>query len=231
MIQRVADRWDAVVLFTGEERVGKSTLVLRLTEEVARRTGLPFDWANLCYGGRPLVAAYRAALQSGLASRQIWFDEGGRGLFAGETLDPEQVVIVKTLQQAGVANAILYIATPDVWELAKRIRGRRAVFWVDVVARGTPSAPAPTRADVFERDRKRHFQPTRTLGFSRSRRCPELAGLPYASDDPTWAEYSRHKLDNLSGWLNEADAILDRYERTRGLGKGTDGKEPRSRPR
>lgn len=221
LVDRVLDRYDAVALFTGEERVSKSTGIMRTIQEVERITGTPWAWDALCYGARPLVAAYRSALHApkAVVGKQIWFDEGGRGLFAGETLDPEQVVIVKTLQQAGVANVILYIATPDIWEMAKRIRGRRAVFWVDVDSRGTPRKPAPSHAVVNERDRRRHYRPSRWLGFSVSRRCPELTYAPYRDDDPFWTAYEPHKLANLDGWLEESDAILDRHE-AKLFGKG-----------
>lgn len=217
LVDRILDKWDAVVMWTGEERSSKSTGIMRVLQAVEARlmalgTPVPFDFANLCYRARPLNDAYRRAVRTREYGRQFWYDEGGRGILAGETFDPEQVVITRLLQQAGVANAILYIAIPDPFTLAKKVRGRRAVFWVDTVSRGTERKPAPSKAEVFERDRRRHFQPTSNIGFSQSRRCPELTYLPYPVDDPFWVRYEAHKIRNLDDLFDENDRILDRHE-------------------
>jgi hypothetical protein len=215
LVDRVIDKWDAVLMWTGEERSSKSTGIMRTIQAVEARLAaigrpVPFEFANLCYRARPLNDAYRQAVHSRQAARQFWYDEGGRGMLAGETFDPEQSVIIRLLQQAGVANSILYIAIPDPWTLAKKVRGRRAVYWVDTVSRGTDRKPAPSRAEVFERDRRRHFRRTDDLGFSKSRRCPELTYLPYPPDDPFWVRYEAHKFANLDDVFDENDRILDK---------------------
>lgn len=210
-VERVRDRWDAVVAWTGEEGSAKSTGVLRFVEACVAYSGVPFPWANLCYGPRPMLDAYRRKI----AEEVVWYDEGTRGFLADDTPTPQQKVLVQTLFQGRVRGKILVVALPDIWLLAKKLRGRRAAFWVDVVSRGSPRDPdpPPTEADVLERERRRHYEPTSNLGFSPSLRCPRLTYRPFADDDPRWVEYSRRKDVAFDSQLDEADATLDRAEK------------------
>ena len=208
LVERVAGKWDSVAVFTGEERVSKSTGILRTVEEIQRLTGQPFDWSRLTYGARDLLHAYRSAPPASV----VWYDEGTRGLLAGDTFDPEQRVLTNLLAMAGTKRVILLLAIPDIWLLAKKVRGRRAVYWVHVDSRGTEDRPAPSHAVVHERDRRLWYQPTSNLRLERSLTCPELTFLPYAEKDPLWKRYTAVKENKLDGWFDEAEIILDRHE-------------------
>lgn len=209
---RILDRYDAVHLWTGKERISKSTGALRFVQ-AATAIGCPFDWADLCYSARQLLDSYERAKRDRVPGRIIWFDESARGLLAEETVTPEQRVLKKLLIQAGVVNAILVLVIPDIWQMAKKIRVQRAGFWIHVDSRGGPlSGPAPSHAIVKERDDRLHNKPQQTLGFADSRRCPELTYLPFDDTDPWWVRYSTAKDAALDDWFTEGRAILDRAE-------------------
>jgi hypothetical protein len=216
LVERVRDRYDAVVAITGPEGGAKSTLAAHLVEEIQDYSGVPWNWSNFTDRTRAIVAAYRRAPRPVLGAlpkpTTVWFDESSRNLLGGDTMDPEQKVLIQVLFQGRAKGVILLLLIPDIQALAKKVRGRRAVFWVDVDSRGTDRRPAPSHAAVFERDARRRFKPTTALGLAESRRCPELTFEPYAFDNPFWAAYDRRKHRDFDEYLDEADLVLDRHE-------------------
>ena len=211
-VERVTDDWDFVIAWTGEERVSKSTGMLRLNQKIAERTGRPFDFDNFCYGGRALNAAYRRAHDRHERFVQLDYDEASRGALAGETFKTDQVVISQLLMNAGVVGVVLQLCIPDSWALAKKIRGRRAVLWAYVATRGTRRKPAPSRAILHERVSGVDYTHDSSLRLWVSRRCPEFTFEPFAADDPFWVKYLAVKNRNLDALFDENDLALDRHE-------------------
>jgi hypothetical protein len=215
-VERVRDRYDCVIAVTGEEGSSKSTLAGHFVQEVEAYSGVPWDWQNFTEGARAIVAAYRRAPKPVLGDlpkpTTVWFDESSRNLLGGDTFTPEQKVLTQVLFQGRFKGIILLLLIPDIQALAKKVRGRRAVFWVDVDARGTDRRPRPSHAGVFERDRRRRFKPTNALGLAESRRCPDITFEPFAPTDPFWVEYDRHKGKHFDEMLDESDLILDKSE-------------------
>jgi len=214
LVQRIEDRWDAVCVWTGEEGSAKSTGILRTIDATdrlltARGLGSPFSFDNIDYTARSLLRSY----QRGLPFGQVWFDESQRGLLAGDTFSAEQEVLINLLGMARVRGQILHLAIPDIWLLAKKVRGRRAVLWVHLQKRGTPSRPAPTRGIIHERDRRLWYKPTQNLRLVPSLVCPEIEFQPYADNDPRWVQYLGVKDRNLREWEEEAHLRLDRAEK------------------
>jgi hypothetical protein len=212
-VERTIDEWDAVVAVTGKEGVSKSMFSLLFILEVARyakTVGIdaPWDFRRLCYSGRDVLNSYKI----GTLASSIWYDEGARGLLAGETFDPEQIAVVKGLLMVREIGAILVVCMPHIFDLAKKVRGRRATFWVHVESRGTRRAPAPSRAKVHERDDRLKYTPSSSLGLAVSKRCPYLTYSPLPIDDATLLEYRRIKRQKLNEFFDEEDASLTRYE-------------------
>lgn len=219
-VERTVDEYDSVVAITGGEGKSKSFLALLLAREVERYTTEraavdpehyhPARWSfdNLCYTARDVINAYR---RGGL-SEVIFYDEGVRGLLAGETFDPEQLALTKALAQVREKGMILLVCVPDIFMLAAKVRGRRAAFWVDVRTRGTRRKPEPSVAWVFERDERLRYLPTRSLGLSRSLRCPEVIYDPFPVGDPFLTEYKATKNRRLNEYLDETDDDLARHE-------------------
>lgn len=211
LVERVREDRDAVCVVTGEEGDGKSFLAYGITAACNALTGNIWSPTDLCYSTLDVVEEYDA-LRRGAKPRAtvVDYDEGSEGLLAGDTFVPEQVILIRTLFRARVVGAILLISIPDIWALAKKVRGRRATFWVDIEKRGTKAKPGPTVAAVFERDRRRHFTPTVALGLSESRRCPRLEYVPPPLDTPSWVEWEERKMGDLGGFFDEARATLKR---------------------
>lgn len=210
LVWRTRNGWDAVVAITGEEGVGKSTGARRLIEEVEAITKVPFRvTSNLCYTARDVNSAYQGAKPS----ECIWYDEGARGLLAGETFSPEQEALVKALMLVRETGAILIICIPDIFALAKKVRGRRASYWVHVESRGDLDRPAPSVARVFERDRRLKFLPSNSLGLWVSPTCPTLTFEPFAENDTRWVAYKAVKKRKLAEFHTEVDATLSQAER------------------
>jgi hypothetical protein len=199
---RVERHYDAVIADTGEEGTGKSTLALR----VAQAMDPDYDPAAICYTARDVLAAYRTAK----AGQPILYDEGARGLLAGETFTPEQVGLVRALMLAREKSAVLILCIPSIWALAKQVRGRRATLWFHVVSRGL--------ARVHVRDTTLKYKPTQTLGLFISSEAPHLTWNSYPQGSRFWAAYLRRKNASLEEYLTETDAMLERA-RVRELGK------------
>jgi hypothetical protein len=192
--RRIRDRYDAVVVITAPEGHGKSTVALRLASA--------FDpsWspAQLCYTAGDVFHAYRAAVKG--RGDPIVFDEGVRGLLAGETFNPEQIALVKALTLVRSKGAILTICVPSIHMVAKQIRGRRATLWIHIESRG--------RALVHERDDRLKYLPTAALGLTISPTAPLLTWDAYADDDPFWVAYERRKDESAAQFLSEGEKML-----------------------
>lgn len=219
LVERVTDRRDSVCVITGEEGESKSTLAFLLTQACDRITGNTWAPSNLCYDAENVVDAYTALFQHTLPRASvITYDEGSEGLLAGETFNPAQVVLIRTLFRARVVGAILLICIPDIWALAKKVRARRATYWLDIDKRGHVWETEPSVATVHERERSRHYLPTSVLGLSKSLRCPTLTYRPPSDDDPAWAAWDARKMGDLGSFLVEAKGIAHR-QKERVLGR------------
>lgn len=209
------DEYDAVIAITGKEGISKSVLALRLVLRLAELSKVPWGYVRLCYTVREILANYRTLLKDGTRSSSIWFDESVRGLLGGETFNPEQLALTRNLFQNRVVGAVLILCIPDIWALAKKVRGRRATFWVHVEKRGTHRNPAPSVARVHERDERIHYVPSAALGFSQSVRCPVLSYEPFDRDDPLWVEYRAHQKRRLMESFDQEIQNLDVVEAKR----------------
>ena len=125
---RAVKKFDGVVVITGDEGVGKSTLALRL----AQGLNSAFSMADLCYTASEVLGAYRRARRG----QPFVYDEGVRGLLAGETFSPEQIALVKAFTLVRSSGAILFICIPSIHMLSKQVRARRATLWIHVTGRG-----------------------------------------------------------------------------------------------
>lgn len=189
-------KWDTVVAMTGEEGSGKSTLGRRLAYR------LNPHWKaseNLCYSAVSVLDSYER-IRAGLPRTRgtvIDYDEGQRGLMAGEQMTAEQRALVKGLMLVRSVGAILIICAPDIWRIANAIRGRRATLWFHVERRG--------RALVHERDyRLRYKQDSRTLRMTVSPTAPYLTWKPFRDTDPRQIEYEAKKDQSMGEFLREA---------------------------
>jgi hypothetical protein len=190
---RVEHGWDAVIVITGEEGSGKSTLGLRFAFALDKR----WDPHNLCYDGWDVLEAYERIQAGGVRGVPILYDEGVRGIMAGETMDKEQRRVVQALMLVREIGAVLIICAPDIWRVANAVRGRRAALWIHITERGVGL--------VHERDhRLRYRQDTKSLRLTVSPTAPELRWRPFPPSDKRWKAYVPVKTEKLRAWLMEA---------------------------
>lgn len=183
---------DAVVAITGAEGLGKSTLAIRLA------MGLDPLWkpSDTCYTALDVLNQYRTAYRG----KVILYDEGVRGLLAGETFSPEQVALVRALALVRESGAILIICVPSIFMLAKQIRSRRATVWFHVTRRGAALAHV--------RDERLTYQPPKGLGLTVSPIAPRLSWAAFAANSRVWKAYVARKNAMLSDYLAETAAAL-----------------------
>lgn len=196
LVQRTKDKYDAVVVITGDEGTGKSTLALRLALLCSDLGEVAWRPSEVTFSAVDLVRAYRTVVRG----KPVWYDEGVRGTMAGEQMTPEQRSIVKALALVREKGAILFALYPSIWLAAKQIRARRACLWIHVVRRGL--------GRVHERDRRLNYLPTDALGLAISPRAPHVAWDAFPEDDPAWVEYLATKTAKLNDYLAETERDL-----------------------
>ena len=189
---RVVRNYDAVILITGAVGSSKSTCGLRLGQALDRK----FTAHNLCYSAESLMNAYRTVSPGEV----VLFDEGVRGLMAGDQATVEQKALVQALALVREKGAILIICAPSIWLIAKQIRQGRAYMWIQVVKRGAGL--------VHTRNEQIRYVPDNTLGFNRSGRAPYMLWEKYKPHAPLWRAYLREKKQQLDDYLKDTEAML-----------------------
>ncbi len=196
---RASRKFDGVVVVTGDEGVGKSTLALR----IAQGLNPAFPMSDLCYTASEVLGAYQRARRG----QPFVYDEGVRGLLAGETFSPEQVALVKALTLVRSSGAVLLICIPSIHMLSKQIRARRATLWVHVSSRG--------RGTVFVRDHRLKFKDKGDLNMTGWATCPKVTWKPYSVLSRLWRDYEVKKEKEKQAFLREAQTGLGPEGETR----------------
>jgi len=162
---------------------------------------LPF----LCYSPQALLEAYKTVLPGEV----VVFDEGVRGLLAGDQMSATQKALIQALALVREKGAILIICAPRVWLIAKQIRQGRATLWIQVLRRGLGL--------VHIRDERMRYVPDNDLPYERSGHAPYLAWDKFDEEDPLWLAYLAEKHRQLDEFLADTVDMLDvRHEKDTG---------------
>lgn len=196
ILQRCQQDYDSCVIFSGETGSGKSTLALQMARTIDEDFDLRTD---LCYTASALKEIYKQRSEHPESSRGrvVVFDEGVRGLLAGDQATEEQKDTVKMLALVRALNVPLFICVPDIWRLAKAIRANRAALWIHVVKRG--------HAIIHVRRSRIQYNPDNSLGFDISAVCPYLRWDKFDDTDPFWQLYTTVKMRRLNEYFHEKD--------------------------
>lgn len=194
ILARSMNHYDAVIIMTGETGSGKSTGVLRMAQKMDPTFTLE---KRLCYSPAQIIAAY----ENIEVGQVVLFDEGVRGLLAGDQSTTEQKALVQALALVREKGAILFICAPNIWNVAKQIRQHRSSLWIHVMGRGL--------ALVHERDARLRYIPDQTLGFRRSEVCPYLEWRKYPETSRFWLAYLAVKHARLQEYLKETKELLE----------------------
>lgn len=132
IVDAVRHEWDRVIMITGDERIGKTTLGLQLALKLAKRLGRNFNAANICFTGEQLLEAMGRAEDGDI----ILLDEAGAAMLAIEHWQDVQRQLVKCFQVIGKKHLIFILALPHRMLLNKQIRERRVHYWFHCVTWG-----------------------------------------------------------------------------------------------
>ncbi len=210
---RVEQHYDALVMDTGSVGSGKSSLALEIAraidpghwtvpKDVPPATyRLPF----LCYSPQALLRAYMTVKPGEV----VVFDEGVRGLLAGDQMSATQKALIQAMALVREKGAILLVCAPRVWLIAKQIRQGRATLWIQVLRRGL--------ALVHIRDERMRYVPDNDLPYERSAHAPYLTWTKFDENDPLWIAYLEEKHRQLDEFLTDTVDMLDvRHEKDTG---------------
>ena len=192
----------------GDHRHLMENFMVASNSTVAMRMALKIDpsftlQARLCYTAIELLTIY----QTIRPSQVVLFDEGVRGLLAGDQMSAEQKALIQALALVREKGAILFICAPSIWNIAKQVRQNRAYLWIHVMGRGL--------GKVHERNEYLHYLPDATLGFNVSGRCPFLQWTAFAATSKFFKNYRAVKTAHLDQYLAETKALLERGPRGR----------------
>jgi hypothetical protein len=193
IVYRTSHKWDAVVLITGDVGDGKSTLAMRMAQRIDRSFTIG---SRLCYTATELLEIYKVILPG----QVVLFDEGVRGLLAGDQATAEQKALIQALALIREKGAVLFICAPSIWNIAKQVRQNRAWLWIHVQSRGV--------ARIHERIKRLFYTQAPELGFDMSRDCPFLQWNKYQPTSSFFKEYQRVKSEHLDAYLIETVNML-----------------------
>jgi len=194
--KRIVDKWDAVLIVSGPEGCGKSTLALQLAYAIDGTFNLK---DRLCYTASDVIQCFKT-VDSGKAAI---FDESARALLGTDTFSKEQKALVQALMLIREKGLVTILCIPRVEELAKSMRTRRATLWIHVYRRG--------KGLVHVRDDRLRYHPDpNDFGFARDPKAPLLTFNAYPEDSSEWREYLAVKKTKLDEYLEETSLLLQR---------------------
>lgn len=120
--------WDQVILITGEERVGKSTLASHL----ARRLSPDLEPGDIAWNGYQFLKRSKESSKGSV----VWLDEAGASLFHQEWWNKVQRKIVKAFQIFGKKELRVILVLPHRSLLNKQLRNRRIHWWLHCYTQG-----------------------------------------------------------------------------------------------
>lgn len=118
--------FDNIIMVTGEERSGKSTVALKMA--LAMDPSLSIDKITF------KLDDFNKAIASAKDGDIILMDEAGVDLYSKEWWDEFQIQLVKKLFIIGMMHLTLIIVLPHRLDLNKDIRDRRVKYWINVAA-------------------------------------------------------------------------------------------------
>ncbi len=116
--------FDNIIMVTGPERTGKSTITQKLAREL--EPNLPL--ASITFK----IRDFNEAIANAPEGSTIIMDEAGIDMYSQEWWDEFQVELVKKLFVIGVKHLTLIMVIPHRLDLNKKIRDRRVQYWISV---------------------------------------------------------------------------------------------------
>jgi len=174
-------KFDRVIMITGDERSGKSTLAFHLAKK------LGFNFANLAFTTEQLLERMSTAPDGSV----VWLDEAGYALYSDEWMGKWQRDIAKAFQIIGMKRYCFILCLPNRYFLIKKIRDHRVHYWLHCYTMGVHRGYARLRvAKKTEWSKEPFWDPVFTIRFPRA-------------EGPEWEAYEKIKRENLDEMLNK----------------------------
>ncbi len=203
--QRAENKWDTLLVISGEPGVGKSCLGM----QIARGVDPKWPVKNTAYSAEDALRLFRE-LGPG---DSLLYDESVLGLIGqGGGRDEELRSLVQALSIVRLKRITTICCVPDIRLLDSFVKYGRARYWIHVYKRGEAELHRSWR-------RARHRVSVSLLPYDEYR---ELSPLGFSNLDRTklWKEYEENKFARVDEWL-EAHSVdpSGKVQKCRGCGK------------
>jgi hypothetical protein len=169
---RLRDDWDQIILITGDERTGKSTLAFQL----AHALDPTFTLHRCVFQAHDLIEVANRLNPMQL----VWLDEAIKGGMNRDAMSKPNRELVRYFTVAGERNLCYLILWPNKDWLDSHLRDHRAHWWLHVEQRG----------------QARLFWPDKRGAFQNKPYWVDVLGRPIpfdAVDGEAWQLYLAHK--------------------------------------
>lgn len=180
--ERINRKYDVVIEYTGERRVGKSTLVI----QIARRIDPEFSVDNIVFR----LEDFRARLSSNPRADpdkgiypQVILDEAGSAMYKGDWATRVQRQMVKNFQVMGEKRQITHLVLPHADFLNSKVQDGVAQVWIDVTEYRKERGFFEVREGIRNKwELKRYWTPWAAAFFD-----------PIPETDDFWTQYLARK--------------------------------------
>ncbi len=210
----IRDDYDNVVLLTGPPGSGKSVLAMRLAMGVDPKG---FSPDRVTYTTEELIAA----TQGSTRGQVVIYDEAVTGLLSTDSFSEETKALVRVINVVRAKGVTFFLCIPDIWDIAKAFRARRADFWLACRRRPRGFAMMHTR------DYRTRYEPTTLLPLWAHK---TMNPVQWASLEGTklWADYLRLKHERIDAMLkSERSHLVEGKQRKAANWQSADDLKPR----
>jgi hypothetical protein len=199
----VDHKYDRVIMVTGLEREGKSSLALGLADQLDVNGDFPLE--NLAFTAKEMIDIVNTSKPLDV----IVLDEAGAAMFSEEWNTREQRELVKVFQTIGIRNLKFILVLPHRGLLNFHLRNRRLHFWLHCYSMGYKRGWCRTReAKPNEFQIETWFDPVLTFKF------PDYQTLG-EKQAAKWKVYEKRKWEFVNTGIHEGESVTERRHRDR----------------
>ena len=147
--ERLNKGFDSVICITGRVGRGKSTLAIKLAEQIAKRAKVPFDLEeNIIYDPNPKDV--KAKIWDLPEGSPVILDEGIRALYKRNWWTEENKFLVQMFNICRKKKKAIMICTPFFRQIDDGVRNERVNLWIDLLDRGVAIAHVPADSQYMK---------------------------------------------------------------------------------
>lgn len=140
LIKNQKEDFDAVLVVSGREGVGKSTLAIEIARLVQEAYGRKFNYdSNMAYNANEAIEKMKNLQQYDV----LLLDEGMRLAWRRQWFNTEQRKLARLFSQIRSRNLCLIFSIPDFMHIDTYYREHRVLYWLHVIDRGYAVLFAP----------------------------------------------------------------------------------------